>query len=85
MRGKRRLFNACSQSRLEAFATFVSVLSSSDPDGFETIPRHPTAAVDLNDPQATSDRKNVVPHHFGTQGAWLPHDACGKTLSGIFR
>jgi hypothetical protein len=37
----------------EAFATFVSVLSSGDPDGFETIPRHPNAAVDLNDPQAT--------------------------------
>jgi len=37
----------------EAFATFVSVLSSGDPDGFETIPRHPNAAVHLNDPQAT--------------------------------
>src|SRR5262249_54852356 len=37
----------------EAFATFVSVLSSGDPNGFETIPRDPTAAVDLNDPQAT--------------------------------
>src|SRR5499427_558585 len=38
---------------VEAFATFVSVLSSGDPDGFETIPRHPNAAVHLNDPQAT--------------------------------
>jgi hypothetical protein len=37
----------------EAFATFVSVLVSGDPDGFETIPRHPNAEVDLNDPQAT--------------------------------
>jgi hypothetical protein len=37
----------------EAFATFVSILSRGDPDGFETIPRHPNAAVDLNDPQAT--------------------------------
>src|SRR5215475_13269584 len=32
----------------DAFATFVSVLSSGDPDGFETIPRDPNAAVDLN-------------------------------------
>src|SRR5262252_3220472 len=38
---------------VEAFATFVSVLSSGDPDGFETIPRHPNAAVHLNDPQAS--------------------------------
>jgi hypothetical protein len=37
----------------EAFARFVSVLSSGDPNGFETIPRDPNAAVDLNDPQAT--------------------------------
>ena len=37
----------------QAFATFVSVLSSGDPNGFETIPRHPNAAVDLNNPQAT--------------------------------
>src|SRR5262245_36794763 len=37
----------------EAFATFVSVLSSGDPDGFEAIPRHSNAEVDLNDPQAT--------------------------------
>src|SRR5215469_10108767 len=27
--------------------------SNGDADGFETIPRHPNAAVDLNDPQAT--------------------------------
>src|SRR5215813_5755322 len=37
----------------EAFATFVSVLSSGDPNGFETIPRDRRAEVDLNDPQAT--------------------------------
>jgi hypothetical protein len=37
----------------EAFATFVSVLSSGDPNGFETIPRDRNAEVDLNDPQAT--------------------------------
>jgi hypothetical protein len=36
----------------EAFATFVSVLSSGDPNGFETIPRDRNAEVDLNDPQA---------------------------------
>jgi hypothetical protein len=37
----------------EAFAAFVSVLSSGDPNGFETIPRDRRAEVDLNDPQAT--------------------------------
>jgi len=37
----------------EAFATFVSVLSSGDPSGFETIPRDRDAETDLNDPQAT--------------------------------
>jgi len=37
----------------EAFATFVSVLSSGDPNGFETIPRDGNAETDLNDPQAT--------------------------------
>jgi hypothetical protein len=37
----------------EAFATFVSVLSSGDPNGFETIPRDRNAEVGLNDPQAT--------------------------------
>ena len=36
-----------------AFATFVSVLSSGDPNGFETIPRDRDAEVGLNDPQAT--------------------------------
>jgi len=37
----------------EAFATFVSVLSSGDPNGFETIPRDRNAETGLNDPQAT--------------------------------
>jgi hypothetical protein len=37
----------------EAFATFVSVLSSGDPNGFEVIPRDRRAETDLNDPQAT--------------------------------
>ena len=37
----------------EAFAAFVSVLSSGDPNRFETIPRDRRAEVDLNDPQAT--------------------------------
>jgi hypothetical protein len=37
----------------EAFATFVSVLSSGAPNSFETIPRDRRAEVDLNDPQAT--------------------------------
>jgi len=37
----------------DAFATFVSVLSSGDPSGFETIPRDRNAEVELNDPQAT--------------------------------
>src|SRR5215813_12464103 len=37
----------------EAFATFVSVLSSGDPNGFETIPRDRRAEAELNDPQAT--------------------------------
>jgi hypothetical protein len=37
----------------EAFAKFVSVLSSGDPNSFETIPRDRHAEVDLNDPQAT--------------------------------
>src|SRR5262249_7395637 len=37
----------------DAFATFVSVLSNGDPDAFETIPRHPNAEIDLNNPQAT--------------------------------
>src|SRR5262249_3265509 len=37
----------------EAFATFVSVLSSGDPSRFETIPRDHDAETDLNDPQAT--------------------------------
>ena len=37
----------------EAFATFVSVLSSGDPNSFEMIPRDRRAEVYLNDPQAT--------------------------------
>ena len=37
----------------EAFAAFVSVLSSGDPNGFETIPRDGNAETDLNNPQAT--------------------------------
>src|SRR5262249_23704687 len=37
----------------DAFATFVSVLSSGDPNGFETIPRDRNAEIELNDPQAT--------------------------------
>src|SRR5215469_7207041 len=37
----------------KAFATFVSVLTSGDPDGFESLPRDPAAEVPLNDPQAT--------------------------------
>jgi len=37
----------------EAFATFVAVLSSGDPDRFETIPRDRRAEVELNNPQAT--------------------------------
>src|SRR5215510_5096743 len=37
----------------DAFATFVSVLSNGDPNGFETIPRDRNAEVELNDPQAT--------------------------------
>jgi hypothetical protein len=37
----------------EAFATFVSVLSSGDPSGFETLPRDRDVETDLNDPQAT--------------------------------
>jgi hypothetical protein len=37
----------------DAFASFVSVLSSGDPSGFETIPRDRAAEVGLNDPQAT--------------------------------
>jgi hypothetical protein len=36
-----------------AFATFVSILSSGDPDQFEMIPRDRRAEVYLNDPQAT--------------------------------
>jgi hypothetical protein len=36
----------------QAFAA-VSVLSSGDPSGFETIPRDPNAETGLNDPQAT--------------------------------
>ena len=36
-----------------AFAAFVTVLSSGDPTGFETIPRDRRAEVGLNDPQAT--------------------------------
>jgi hypothetical protein len=37
----------------EAFARFVSVLSSGDPDAFEALQRDPAAVVQLNDPQAT--------------------------------
>src|SRR5262249_57448287 len=37
----------------EAFAAFVSVLSSGDPNRFETIPRDGNAETDLNNPQAT--------------------------------
>jgi hypothetical protein len=37
----------------EAFAAFVSALSSGDPYGFETIPRDGNAETDLNNPQAT--------------------------------
>jgi len=37
----------------EAFAAFVSVLSSGDSNGFEVIPRDGNAETDLNDPQAT--------------------------------
>jgi hypothetical protein len=37
----------------KAFGTFVSVLTSGDPDGFESLPRDPAAEVPLNDPQAT--------------------------------
>jgi hypothetical protein len=36
-----------------AFATFVSILSSGDSNGFEAIPRDRRAEMDLNDPQAT--------------------------------
>jgi hypothetical protein len=45
--------NEAGEVDAEAFATFVSVLSSGDPDGFERIPRDPAAEVQLNDPQAT--------------------------------
>ena len=37
----------------EAFARFVSVLSSGDPGGFDTLLRDPLAEVQLNNPQAT--------------------------------
>jgi hypothetical protein len=37
----------------EAFAMLVSVLSSGDANGFETIPRDPRAEVELNNTQAT--------------------------------
>jgi len=37
----------------EAFAAFVSVLSSGDASGFETIPRDHEAETELNNPQAT--------------------------------
>ena len=37
----------------DAYAIFVSVLSSGDPDKFETIPRDRRAETELNDPQAT--------------------------------
>src|SRR5262249_5057227 len=36
----------------DAFATFVSVLSSGDPDGLEGTPPTPSAGVDLTDPEA---------------------------------
>src|SRR5262249_7313576 len=42
-----------SEVHAEAFATVVSVVSSGDPNRFETIPRDRHAEVGLNDPQAT--------------------------------
>jgi hypothetical protein len=38
---------------VEAFETFVSILSSGDASGFEKIPRDGRAEMELNDPQAT--------------------------------
>jgi hypothetical protein len=37
----------------DAFGAFVTVLSSGDPTGFETVPRDHQAEAELNDPQAT--------------------------------
>ena len=45
--------NDAGEVDVDAFATFVSVLSGGDPTGFETIPRDQRAEVELNDPQAT--------------------------------
>src|SRR5262249_6580130 len=45
--------NDAAEIDADAYATFVSVLSSGDPDKFETIPRDRRAETELNDPQAT--------------------------------
>ena len=41
------------QVDVEAFKTFISIVSSGDPNGFENMPRDQSAEVALNDPQAT--------------------------------
>jgi hypothetical protein len=45
--------NEAGEVDVEAFKTFVSILSKGDANGFEKIPRDRTAEVELNDPQAS--------------------------------
>jgi PAP2 superfamily len=45
--------NEAGEVDVEAFKTFISIISSGDANGFENIPRDQSAEVALNDPQAT--------------------------------
>src|SRR6516225_4875050 len=45
--------NDAGEVDVDAFETFVKVLTSGEASGFETVPRDRTAEVALNDPQAT--------------------------------
>jgi len=45
--------NDAGEVDVEAFKTFISIVSSGDASGFDKIPRDHTAEVELNDPQAT--------------------------------
>src|SRR5262249_539385 len=67
----------------EAFATFVSVLSSGDPSGFETIPRDRDAETDLNDPQATFAFDLVGLDSASTSLELLAITDAGRAFPGI--
>ena len=45
--------NEVGEVDVEAFKTFISIVSSGDASGFDKIPRDHSAEMELNDPQAT--------------------------------